>query len=180
MARLARVVVPGLPHHITQRGNRRQQTFFRLEDYALHLELMGQWCGEHGVQVWGLLPDAQHVHLIAVPHSADGLRRAIGESHRRYTRRSIFVRGGGAISGKAASFVMDEPYLLATTRYVELNPVRAGLVTGPSEYPWSSARAHLTGRDDGLVQVAPLLGLAPNWRRLLTSKVGGVEGPSGA
>ena len=68
---------------------------------------------------------------------------------------------------------MDEPYLLATARHVELNPVRAGLVTGPSEYPWSSARAHLTGRDDGLVQVAPLLGLAPNWRRLLTSAVSG-------
>ena len=59
MARLARVVVPGLPHHITQRGNRRQQTFFRPEDYALYLELMGPWCGEHGVQVWAycLMPN---------------------------------------------------------------------------------------------------------------------------
>ena len=66
---------------------------------------------------------------------------------------------------------MDEPYLLATARYVELNPVRAGLVSAPSEYPWSSARAHLTGRDDALVQVAPLLELAPDWRRLLTSAV---------
>ena len=121
----------------------------------------------------GLLPDAQHVHLIAVPHSADGLRRAIGESHRRYTRQINFREGwrGHLWQGRFASFVMDEPYLLATARYVELNPVRAGLVTGPSEYPWSSARAHLTGRDDGLVQVAPLLGLAPNWRRRLTSAV---------
>lgn len=66
---------------------------------------------------------------------------------------------------------MDDPYLLAAARYVELNPVRAGLVAGPSEYPWNSARAHLRGRDDGLVQVAPLLGLAPNLRRLLTSAV---------
>jgi len=73
--------------------------------------------------------------------------------------------------GRFASFVMDEPYLLVTARYVELNPVRAGLVEAPSEYPWSSARAHLAGRDDGLVQVAPLLELAPNWRRLLTSAV---------
>ncbi len=73
--------------------------------------------------------------------------------------------------GRFASFVMDEPYLLVTARYVELNPVRAGLVEAPSEYAWSGARAHLAGRDDGLVQVAPLLELAPNWRRLLTSAV---------
>ena len=90
----------------------------------------------------GLLPDAQHVHLIAVPHSADGLRRAIGEAHRRYTKQINFREEwrGHLWQGRFASFVMDEPYLLATTRYVELNPVRAGLVTGPSEYPWSSAR----------------------------------------
>ena len=137
MARLARVVVPGLPHHITQRGNRRQQTFFRPEDYALYLELMGQWYGEHGVQVWAYCLIPNHVHLIAVPHSADGLRRAIGEAHRRYTRQINFREGwrGHLWQGRFASFVMDEPYLLATARYVELNPVRAGLVTGPSEYP---------------------------------------------
>lgn len=66
---------------------------------------------------------------------------------------------------------MDDPYLLAAARYVELNPVRAGLVAGPSEYPWNSARAHLRGRDDGLVQVARLLELASNWRRLLPNAV---------
>jgi len=134
---------------------------------------MGQWCREHGVQVWGYCLMPNHVHLIAVPQSADGLRRAIGEAHRRYTRQINFREGwrGHLWQGRFASFVMDEPYLLATARYVELNPVRAGLVEAPSEYPWSSARSHVTGRDDGLVQVAPLLELAPNWRRLLTSAV---------
>ena len=88
---------------------------------------------------WVVMPN--HVHLIAVPHSADGLRRAIGEAHRRYTRQINFREGwrGHLWQGRFASFVMDEPYLLATARYVELNPVRAGLVTGPSEYPWSSS-----------------------------------------
>jgi len=173
MARLARVVIPGLPHHLTQRGNRRQQTFFCAEDYASYLELMSQWCREHGVQVWAYCLMPNHVHLIAVPQSADGLRRAIGEAHRRYTRQINFREGwrGHLWQGRFASFVMDEPYLLATARYVELNPVRAGLVEAPSEYPWSSARSHVTGRDDALVQVAPLLALAPNRPRLLTSAV---------
>ena len=173
MARLARVVIPGLPHHITQRGNRRQQTFFRAEDYASYLELMGQWCREHGVEIWAYCLMPNHVHLIAVPESGDGLRRAIGEAHQHYTRQINFREGwrGHLWQGRFASFVMDEPYLLATARYVELNPVRAGLVEAPSEYPWSSAGAHLAGRDDGLVQVAPLLELAPKWRRLLTSAV---------
>ena len=85
MARLARLVVPGLPHHITQRGNRRQQTFFHAEDYAAYLELMSEWCGERGVEVWAYCLMPNHVHLITVPQSEDGLRRAIGEAHRRYT-----------------------------------------------------------------------------------------------
>ena len=110
MARLARVVAPGLPHHITQRGNRRQQTFLCDEDYRSYLELMGQWCGAHQVEIWAycLMPD--HVHLIAVPQSADGLRRAIGEAHRRYTRMVNFREGwrGHLWQGRFSSFVLDE------------------------------------------------------------------------
>jgi len=85
MARLARVVIPGMPHHITQRGNRRQPTFFCDEDYTAYLELMGQWCKERGVEVWAYCLMPNHAHLIAVPKAEDGLRRAIGEAHRRYT-----------------------------------------------------------------------------------------------
>ena len=162
-----------MPHHVTQRGNRRQPTFFGEDDYAAYLELMGQWCKERGVEIWAycLMPD--HVHLIAVPHSADALRLAIGEAHRRYTRRVNFREAwrGHLWQGRFASFVMDEPYLLAAARYVELNPVRAKLVVAASEYRWSSARAHLKGKDDGLVRVRPLLELAGSWRRLLTSAV---------
>jgi putative transposase len=171
MARLARVVIPGLPHHITQRGNRRQQTFFNDDDYAEYLALMAQWCKELGVEVWCYCLMPNHVHLIAVPQSEDGLRRAIGEAHRRYTRRINFREGwrGHLWQGRFASFVMDEPYLLAAARYIELNPVRAALAVAPSDYRWSSAPAHLAGKDDALARVSPLLEMAGNWRRLLTS-----------
>jgi putative transposase len=173
MARLARVVVPGMPHHVTQRGNRRQPTFFCEDDYAAYVELMAQFCGECGVEIWAYCLMPNHVHLIAVPRSKDGLRRAIAEAHRRYTRRVNFREGwrGHLWQGRFASFVMDEPYLLAAARYVELNPVRANLVDAPSEYPWSSAAAHLKGKDDALVCVRPLLAMAGNWRRLLTGAV---------
>ena len=134
MARLARLVVPGLPHHVTQRGNRRQQTFFCEEDYAAYVELMADWCKERGVEIWGYCLMPNHVHLIAVPRSEEGLARAVGEAHRRYTRRINFREKwrGYLWQGRFASFVMDEPYLLAAARYVELNPVRAGLAPMPA------------------------------------------------
>src|SRR5262249_58272690 len=98
-----------------------------------------------------------HVHLIAVPHSADGLRRAIGEVHRRYTRMVNFREGwrGHLWQGRFASFVLDEPYLPTAVRYVELNPVRAGLINAPSPYQWSSAAAHVRGPDAAPSPVAP-------------------------
>jgi putative transposase len=171
MARLARLVIPGLPHHITQRGNRRQQTFFNEEDYAAYLELMSDWCGEEGVEIWGYCLMPNHVHLIAVPKTEDGLRRAVGEAHRRYTRRINFREKwrGYLWQGRFASFIMDEPYLLAAARYVELNPVRAKLVRSADQWPWSSASAHLSGRDDRLAKVGPLLAMIADWRGFLNS-----------
>ena len=110
MPRLARVVVPGLPHHITQRGNRRQQTFFCDEDYQSYLDLMGQWCRAHQVEIWAYCLMPNHAHLIVVPKSADGLRRAVGEAHRRYTRMVNFREGwrGHLWQGRFASFILDE------------------------------------------------------------------------
>jgi len=160
-----------MPHHVTQRGNRGQETFFCDDDYQAYLDLMAEWCGQHRVQVWAYCLMPNHVHLIVVPKSEDGLARAIGEAHRRYTRRvNSRQRWRGHLwQGRFASFVLDKPYLLACARYIELNPVRAHLATAPSEYRWSSARAHIKRKDNCLVKVAPLLALAKNWRRLLTS-----------
>jgi putative transposase len=188
MARLARLVIPGLPHHVTQRGNRRQPTFFNDGDYAAYLELMGEWCRENGVEIWSYCLMPNHAHLIAVPSSEDGLRWAIGEAHRRYTRRINFREKwrGYLWQGRFASFVMDEPHLLAAARYVELNPVRAQLVAYAGDWRWSSARAHLSGRDDGLVKVSPVGDDGdgtPFWtvpyRKRNSGKCGGMAAPAG-
>jgi putative transposase len=171
MARIARVVARGMPHHITQRGNRRQTTFFSEGDYRTYMALMGEWCARHGVEIWCYCLMPNHVHLIAVPPSEEALRLAIGEAHRRYTRGVNFREGwrGHLWQGRFASFPMDERYLLAAARYVELNPVRARIVTKPEDYPWSSARAHLQGVDDKLVRVTPLLGIVKDWAGFISS-----------
>jgi putative transposase len=169
MARLARVVVPGVPHHITQRGNRGLETFFEADDYAAYLALLAESCGKAGTEVWAYCLMPNHVHLIMRPADADGLRAALGEAHRRYTRR-INQRHdwqGHLWQERFHSFPMDEPHLLAAARHVELNPVRAGLAGRPEQWPWSSVRAHLAGRDDALARAAPLAALVPDWRRFL-------------
>lgn len=173
MARIARVVAPGLPHHITQWGNRRQQTFFTDDDYQQYVALLSSSCRRSGVEIWAYCLMPNHVHLIAVPQEPDSLRAAIGEAHRRYTRMINFRQGwrGHLWQERFASFVMDEQYLLATARYVETNPVKAGLVKKPEQYPWSSARAHMEKRDDNLVKVMPLLELIDDWKSFLSDDV---------
>src|SRR5208337_2974495 len=141
MAQLARVVIPGVPHHLTQRGNRRQKVFFGQDDYEAYLELLREWCAERGVEVWAYCLMPNHVHLIVVPQSEEGLRRAIGEAHRRYTRRVNFREDwrGHLWQGRFASFPVDEEHLIAAARYVERNPVRARLARRAWDYRWSSA-----------------------------------------
>ncbi|HET7802603.1 MAG TPA: transposase [Pseudolabrys sp.] len=159
MARIGRIVIPGLPHHVTQRGNRRERVFFESGDFALYRDLLAERCAKAGVEVWCYCLMPNHVHLILVPHIADGLSRALGETHRRYT---AFINArarwtGHLFQGRYGSATMDETHLIAAARYIALNPVRARLVGRPQDWAWSSARAHLSGRDDELVKVRPLL-----------------------
>lgn len=172
MARIARVVIPDVPHHVVQRGNRRQDVFFREEDYARYIDLMAEWCGRCGVSIWAYCLMTNHVHLIATPSDEEGLARAVGEAHRRYTR-AINAREewtGYLWQGRFSSYPMDERHLLAAARYVEHNPVAAGLVGRPQDYRWSSARAHLAGQDDKLVSVTPLLQRMPDWRTFIDDR----------
>ena len=173
MARIARIVVPGHPHHVTQRGNRRLEVFFGADDYRAYRRLFGEYCARAGVAVWAYCLMPNHVHLILTPEHPDALRAALGEAHRRYTRRINFRHGwrGHLWQERFHSFAMDEDYLLACARYVELNPVRAGLVKRAEDWPWSSARAHLAAVDDGLVMVEPLLAREAAWRSFLDSGV---------
>ena len=155
MARLARVVVPGLPHHVTQRGNGRARVFFSDADYALYRDLLAASCCNAGVEVWAWCLMPNHVHLILTPSDEDGLRRALAPVHRRYAgvihqRRR---RTGHFWQGRFGAVVMDEDHLAAAFRYVALNPVRARLVKRAQDWKWSSVRAHLGLDDDGVTHL---------------------------
>ena len=170
MPRIARIIAPGMPHHVTQRGNRRMETFFRDEDYQAYIALMAEWCRKCNVTIWAYCLMPNHVHLIAVPETEEGLRLAIGEAHRRYSaminRRQKWT--GHLWQGRFSSFPMDEKYLLAAVKYIEMNPVRARLVLDPYSWPWSSAQAHAAGKDDILVKAEPLLEMVGDWRLFLS------------
>ena len=173
MARLARLVIPGIPYHVTQRGNRRQQTFFEDGDFALYRDLLGDAAGRAQASVWAYCLMPNHVHVIIVPADPDGLRATFAFAHRRYTG---FINArhrwtGHLWQGRFGAVAMDEQHLAAAARYVALNPVRARLVERAEEWEWSSARAHLAGVDDGLVTVAPLLERFGDFGRFL----GGAE-----
>ena len=169
MARIARVVAAGVPHHVVQRGNRRQPVFFSVADYKAYLRLLTDWCDRAGVEIWAYCLMPNHVHLVAVPENEHSLARAIGETHRRYTVRVNQRENwrGYLWQGRFSSYPLDEQYLHVAVRYVELNPVRAGLAREPGEYQWSSAKAHLRGKDDLLVKVKPMLDRVGDWREYL-------------
>ncbi len=169
MARIARYVVPDLPHHVTQRGNRREPVFFGDDDYRLYRDLLREACDKAGVAVWAYCLMPNHVHLILTPTTADGLARALGKAHRRY---SAYVNARLRVTGhlfqsRFGSVAMDERHLMAAARYVALNPVRAGLVERAEDWPWSSVRAHLAERSDGLADVGPLLSRVARFADLL-------------
>ncbi len=172
MARLARIVLPGYPHHVTQRGNRSQDVFFREEDFRFYLNLLKQWCSYESVKVWAYCLMTNHVHLIVKPEENSGLSRAIGETHRRYTRMINFRQNwrGYLWQGRFSSFPMDESWLLRAVAYVEFNPVVAGMVAQPWDYPWSSVHAHLNGNDPKeIVEVGPMLDLIGDWKEYLSA-----------
>jgi putative transposase len=160
MARIARLVVPGLPHHVTQRGNRRMNVFFGDDDYLLYLDLLRERCRRAEVEVWAYCLMPNHVHLILTPATPEGLGRALGETHRRYSGviNARLRVTGHLFQSRYGSVVMDEDHLMAAARYVALNPVRARLAAKAQDWRWSSVRAHLgAGKSDGYVVVAPLL-----------------------
>ena len=159
MARLARLVIPGLPYHVTQRGNRRGTTFFEEDDFLAYRELLKDAARASGASIWAYCLMPNHVHLIVVPSDIDGLRATFANAHRRYARRinTRYRWSGHLWQGRFGAVVMDEAHLAHAARYVALNPVRARLCDRAQDWPWSSARAHLSGEDDELVEVAPLL-----------------------
>ncbi len=170
MARMARVVVPGYPHHVTQRGNRKQRTFLGQNDYRAYLRMVSRAKVDAEAEVWGYCLMPNHVHMVVVPERKDSLAMLFRDAHRRYTRRINTREGwcGHLWQERFHSFPMDETHLLAAMRYVELNPVRAGLCEKPTDWRWSSVHAHIRGADDLLVTVDPMLERTDDWLGFLT------------
>ncbi len=165
MARMPRLVVPQYPHHVTQRGNRKQKTFFRDADFRLYLDMIVEAKAKAGAEVLAYCLMPNHVHFIIVPEHIDSLARLFSDAHRRYTCTINKRKGwrGHLWQERFYSCVLDEPHLLAAVRYVELNPVRANLCAKPDQWAWSSVRAHMRGRSDRLVNVTPMINLVGNW-----------------
>jgi putative transposase len=169
MARMARIVVAGLPHHVTQRGNGRQQTFFKDEDYASYLALLRVNCAKAKVKCLAYVLMPNHVHLILLPKAEDALRAALAPTHRAYAGaiNASQKRTGHFWQGRFGCVAMDGDHAVAALRYVLLNPVRAKLVAKPADWPWSSAKAYLKGKDDMLTETDYFLQQYPDMKNLL-------------
>jgi len=172
MARMARLVVPGYPHHVTQRGIRGYKTFFSSLDYMTYLQLLKDAKETANVSIWAYCLMPNHVHLVLVPDACDALAKLLRKVHSQYALRVNAARGwkGHLWQERFYSTVMDEGHALAALRYVELNPVRAGLCSKADEWPWSSIHANLGNRHDELVSVDATHALVPDWRTFLGEK----------
>jgi len=163
MPRLARTVCARVPHHITQRGNRREKVFFTDADRAAYLGWLKEYAEKHTLEILAYCLMPNHIHLIVVPATEEGLHQALKPLHMRYAQRINRARGwkGHLWQGRFFSAALDEAYLWAAIRYVERNPVRARMVRKAENYPWSSASAHCGLRQDAV------LTQKPSWRTQL-------------
>ena len=162
------------PHHITQRGNNRQDVFFTDQDRSFYLDTLKERGEEYGLRVIGYCLMTNHIHLIAVPDSESSLAKAVGGTHLRYARyvNRLHGRSGHLWQNRFFSCPLEERHYLAALRYVERNPVRARMVRLPWRYPWSSATAHCEGKDPtGLLHMKTWRGWTRpgRWREFLRS-----------
>jgi putative transposase len=169
MPRSARIVLPDRPHHVIQRGNRQQAIFFSDDDRSAYIEILGYALQKHNTRclAWCLMDN--HVHLILVPSSLDGLRAPLASAHTTYSQRVNRAQGlsGHLFQGRFASYPMDDSHLMIAARYIENNPVKAELVTRAEDWQWSSARAHIGLHSDRLTEIGFLGQHVDNWRAML-------------
>ena len=173
MPRIARVVIPGIPHHVTQRGNRQMDVFRSVSDRKLYLSLLTHYGQLHGLRVLAYCLMDNHVHLVLIPERAESLCLALKPLHLRYAQEYNHRTGQSGIlwQGRYYSCPLGERHTWAAIRYVERNPVRARIVTKAERYPWSSAAVHCALRADDLVSGFPG-GLAPvdDWSAWLAER----------
>jgi putative transposase len=173
MPRIARVVAAGLPHHITQRGNYRQDVFLDSDDRIQYIAWIKEYSLKYGLKILAYCLMQNHVHFIAIPLKDDSLAKTFNSSHMRYSQyfnRKLKQRGH-LWQGRFYSCILDEPHLIVAARYVERNPVRAGLVEKPWQWPWSSAAFHTGQKETNDVELGDLLSIVgmsyDSWRRYL-------------
>jgi len=155
MPRTSRVVAVGYPHHVTQRGNNREPVFFDDEDRWTYLNLLCHFLQKYPVDIWAYCLMTNHTHLLAVPHEPAALARGIGLANMTYTQyvNRRYQRTGRIWQNRFFSAVVkSDQYVWAVARYIENNPVVAGLVNSADEYEWSSARYHLQVKPDPLIK----------------------------
>jgi putative transposase len=156
MPRPPRFVLPGFPHHVTQRGNYRQEVFLRNEDRCLYLDLLREFSLRYGVGIQAYCLMSNHVHLIAVPQHPHSLARMLQRVHSEYAR-SVHLRQrrvGHLWQARFGSVPLDEPHFWAAMVYVEQNPVRAHLVERAWDWSWSSAQAHVKDCEEGWLDLS--------------------------
>lgn len=175
MSRIARVVAVGLPHHITQRGNYRQNVFHNADNRRQYLEWINEYSAKYGLSVLAYCLMLNHVHFIVVPSESFSLAKTFNAAHMRYSQyfNKKLNQCGHLWQGRFYSCVLDQSHLMLAARYIERNPVRAGLIKQPWQWPWSSAASHTNRNNGGLVKLGNLLGIVDMsnaaWERYIDS-----------
>ncbi|MBF0523407.1 MAG: transposase [Candidatus Omnitrophica bacterium] len=169
MSRTRRIIFEGHPHHVIQRGNRRQRVFFKDEDKKHYLDLLKKKCDKYSVLVWAYCLMDNHVHLVLVPSTSDGLAKAVGQTHWRYALQvnKRMKWRGHLWQERFSSFILHDKYLRSVMRYVEMNPVRAGIVAKAEAYKWSSAAAHVRNKVNPILSSFSMLENIKDWRLYL-------------
>ena len=175
MSRISRVVAVDLPHHITQRGNYRQDVFLSDDDRRKYLFWLQEYSIKYGLSILVYCLMQNHVHFIAIPKKEDSLAKTFNATHMRYAQHinKKLSRRGHLWQGRFYSCVLDEPHLILACRYVERNPVRAKIVGEPWQWPWSSALAHISGKKDKFIHLHDLTSIidmpSSAWKKYIGS-----------
>lgn len=158
-----------MPHHVTQRGNRRVDVFFDQRDRERYLSMLADYAGRYGLAIWSYCLMDNHVHFIAVPSSPISLGQTFRDTHQSYASwlNRKMRESGHLWQGRFFSCVLGDAHLWSAVRYVERNPVRAGLVERAEDWPWSSAAAHCGLRDDPLLSPVQMPWPVPDWSEYL-------------
>ena len=171
MARLARSIIPGYPHDVIQRGNYDQAIFEVEADYRRYIEWLREYTERYNIDIWAYCLMPNHVHFVCVPNAENALSRAFNTLHMRYAQYFNGKRAarGHLWRGRFMSCALDDKSVHEEVRFIENNPVRIGITARAEDYPWSSARSHVTGEPDGVLRNGcPLMGSVPDWRIYLT------------